>query len=306
MRVYGSALLARKHIVTKRFGPRKWLELFDDMAARFPYFKQPVVAASIIPLAEFISFHDELVRRFFDGDPKAYFLLGDESARWAMTEGPYRSFVAGKDFEGIGLSFPQTWTMYFAETSSYCATRVDGNVVELEAFNLPVWHPYFEYFIVGYFRGMLDLICANPIDVTQLKGGGGTHYRYRLSTCSPEHLPDHPKPFVPVGAPSKLQRLTTFIEEHLTEEIEVDELARLVGYSADHLGRLFKRSFEMPLHQYVLQRRIERAKILLGNRNLPIGDVARGCGFASQSHFSLVFKQKVGLTPRAFRRGPTA
>jgi len=306
MRVYGSALLARKHIVTKRFGERKWFELFQDMAARFSYFTQPVVAASIIPLPEFISFHNELVRRFFDGDPKAYFMLGEESARWAMTEGPCRTFVTGKDFEGLGQSFPQTWTMYFAETSSYCTTRVEGNVVELEAFDLPIWHPYFEYFVVGYFRGLLDMICANPIDVRQLSGGGGTHYRYQLSTCSPERLPDRSKLFVPGAERSKFQRVTTFIEEHLTADIDVAELARLVGYGPDHLARLFKRSFEMPLHQYVLQRRVDRAKTLLRDRSLAIGDVARSCGFASQSHFSSVFKDKVGVTPRAFRRGMVA
>ena len=303
MRVYGSALLARKHIVTKRFGERRWLELFHDMAARFPYFTQPIVAASIIPLPEFISFHDELVRRFFDGDARAYFTLGEESARWAMTEGPYRTFVAGKDFEGLGQSFPQTWTMYFAETSSYCTTRVEGNIVELEAFDLPVWHPYFEYFVVGYFRALLDMTCANPIDVRQLNGGGGTHYRYRLSTCSPERQADRWKPFLPGAERSKFQRVTTFIEEHLAENIDVAELARLVGYSPDHLARLFKRSFEMPLHQYVLQRRVERAKTLLRDRSLPIGDVARSCGFSSQAHFSFVFKEKVRVTPRAFRQG---
>jgi AraC-like DNA-binding protein len=302
MRVYGAALLARKHVVTKHFGERKWSELFSDMAARFPYFTHPVIASSIIPLPEFISFHDELVRRFFSGDSHAYSLLGEESARWAMTEGPYRAFMAGKDFEGLSRTFPETWSMYFAETSSYCTTLVQENSVEFEVFNLPIWHPYFEHFVVGYFKGVLDMICANPIYVARLSGGG-KQYRYRFSMGVPGSLHDLSGPIAPSPERSKLQTLTAFIEEHLTEDVDITDLARLIGYSPDHMARLFKRSFDISLHQYVLQRRVERAKGLLQDRRLSIRDVSLASGFASQAHFSSIFKERVGVTPRAFRRG---
>jgi len=93
--------LARKHIVTKQFGEGAWAELFKDVATRFPYFAQPLLATSIIPLPEFISFHDELVRRFYAGRPESYFFLGEQSARWAVTEGPYKSFIDDKDLQAL-------------------------------------------------------------------------------------------------------------------------------------------------------------------------------------------------------------
>lgn len=304
MRVHGAALLARKHIVIKRFGERKWSELFGDMATRFSYFTRPVIASSDVPLPEFISFHDELVRRFFSGDAQAYSVLGGESARWAVTEGPYRTFIAGKDFEGLSRTFPETWKMYFADTSSYCTTLVRDNSVEFEVFNLPIWHPYFEYFVVGYFKGLLDMICANPIYISRLSGGG-KQYRYRFSTSASDGLRDLSQPIDRTTERSKLHTVTAFIEEHLTEDFDIADLARLIGYSPDHVARLFKRAFAISLHQYVLERRVERAKTLLRDRRLSIRDVSRGSGFASQTHFSSLFKERVGVTPRAFRSGET-
>jgi AraC family transcriptional regulator len=92
-----------------------------------------------------------------------------------------------------------------------------------------------------------------------------------------------------------------FVEDHLSEEIRLVNLARLVGCTPDHLTRMFKRSFGVPLHQYVVQRRIERAKALLRGRSHSIAEVAWACGFATQSHFSAVFKERTGVTPRAYR-----
>jgi AraC-like DNA-binding protein len=305
MRIHGSALLARKHIVTKQFGEDRWADFFNDMAARFPYFAKPVLATSAIPLREFISFHDELIRRFYSARPHAYFSLGEESARWAVTEGPYRSFVSGRDFQGFVEFFPRTWSIYFLDTPSYCTTTLQESSIEFEAFDLPLWHPYFEYFVVGYFKGALELICANPIHVKQVQGGCGTHYHYRLWTGAPGLLPERASRIATAKerlAASDMEKVVAFVEEHLSAEINLPDLARLVDYSPDHLTRLFKRSFGVSLYQYIVQRRVERSKALLLDRGQSIAEVASACGFASQSHFSSIFKAKVGITPGAYRR----
>ena len=181
MRIKGAALMARKSIVTKEFGEGAWSKLLADMAQSFASFRQPVLATSTIPYTDFLAFHDELVRRFYGGENRAYIMLGEQSARWAVTEGPYKSFIADKDLEGFVRFFPRTWTTYFIETQSHCTTSINGSgVIEFKTFDLPVWHPYFEMFIVAYFKGALELVCANTIRMKQVRGGSGTGYHYEL------------------------------------------------------------------------------------------------------------------------------
>jgi AraC family transcriptional regulator len=99
------------------------------------------------------------------------------------------------------------------------------------------------------------------------------------------------------------QRLLAFIEEHLGSDIGIGTLAALAGYSPDHFARLFKRSFGLSPYQFILQRRVERAKALLRGRSHSIAEVAMLCGFASQAHFHTTFKARTGITPGMYRKG---
>ncbi|MCL2448454.1 MAG: AraC family transcriptional regulator [Polyangiaceae bacterium] len=111
-----------------------------------------------------------------------------------------------------------------------------------------------------------------------------------------------PNPEAPLPMP-EAERLVSYVEEHLGADIGLTDLATLVGYSPDRLARVFKKSFGVSPYQYVLRRRVERAKALLRGRAESIGEVAVACGFATQSHFTSAFKARTGLTPRAYRRG---
>ena len=64
---------------------------------------------------------------------------------------------------------------------------------------------------------------------------------------------------------------------------------------------MFRESFGVPPHQYLLSRRLARARDLLRNSTLALGDVALACGFASASHFANRFKQSLGSTPGEYR-----
>jgi AraC family transcriptional regulator len=99
------------------------------------------------------------------------------------------------------------------------------------------------------------------------------------------------------------QRLLAFIEEHLGSDIGIATLAGLAGYSPDHFARLFKQSFGLSPYQFILQRRVERAKALLRDRDHSIAEVAMLCGFASQAHFHTTFKARTGVTPGVYRKG---
>jgi AraC family transcriptional regulator len=76
-------------------------------------------------------------------------------------------------------------------------------------------------------------------------------------------------------------------------------VARLSPY---HFARQFKAATGMPPHQYVIARRVERAKqLLLDGDDFSLGQVAAHAGFADQSQFSHHFKRLVGITPGRFR-----
>jgi len=104
-------------------------------------------------------------------------------------------------------------------------------------------------------------------------------------------------------SPSRLRRVTAFIEEHLDEELSLARLADVANISASHLKTLFKRSMGLPVHEYVIQRRVERAKTLLSHGDLPASQVALEAGFAHQSHMARSMRRVLGVTPRSVARG---
>ncbi|MEM8750631.1 MAG: AraC family transcriptional regulator [Pseudomonadota bacterium] len=99
-----------------------------------------------------------------------------------------------------------------------------------------------------------------------------------------------------------LQKVTAMIENRLEEGLTIADLAGMTSLSDWHFARAFKISTGFSPHQYVLRRRIVRAKDLLTNSKLPLAEVAAATGFSSQSHMSDVFRQKVGTTPGKYRQ----
>lgn len=96
----------------------------------------------------------------------------------------------------------------------------------------------------------------------------------------------------------KRQQVTDYINDHLHQDVKLIELAALAQMSPYHFLRLFKQSMGVTPHQYILQRRIEKAKCLLQHGELSIAEVAARVGFCDQSHFTRYFKRIVGVTPK--------
>ena len=104
----------------------------------------------------------------------------------------------------------------------------------------------------------------------------------------------------------KMRRVIEFIEDNLEGDLSLQAMAAEVDISPLYLARAFKAAVGQSPHQYVLGRRIERAKELLRNTDLPVVDVALASGFSSQSHLSHWFIRQVGVSPAVYRRQPTA
>lgn len=97
-------------------------------------------------------------------------------------------------------------------------------------------------------------------------------------------------------------RLFEFIEENLHRNLGLEDLARQVGYGRGHFLKTFRAAAGTSPHQYLLDRRVERAKALLTKTRTPVVEIATACGFSSQSHFSSEFRRRVGISPGRYRR----
>ena len=102
-------------------------------------------------------------------------------------------------------------------------------------------------------------------------------------------------------APILRRQLVDYIEAHLDQPITLGELALRCNLSEYHFARMFRTSFGLPPHQYLLARRLHRACQLLQLGVMPLGEIALLCGFASASHFSNRFRQAMGATPGEYR-----
>jgi AraC family transcriptional regulator len=98
------------------------------------------------------------------------------------------------------------------------------------------------------------------------------------------------------------RRVKEIIDANLDGEITVMQLAGACGLSGHHFSRAFRRSTGVAPYQWLLQRRIDKAKQLLCRSKLPLSEVAAVCGFAHQSHFTRVFARLVGVSPGRWRR----
>ena len=101
----------------------------------------------------------------------------------------------------------------------------------------------------------------------------------------------------------KLKIVKEYIEAHLERALSLDELAQVTNMSVGHFSRLFKQSTGYTPHQYLIRRRVKRAKELLRHKQLSIADVAYQVGFANQGHLNYHFKRCTGITPKAMQMG---
>ena len=101
---------------------------------------------------------------------------------------------------------------------------------------------------------------------------------------------------------SLIDMLLKYVDANLDGNLAIEHLAKFIGVSTDQLSRSFKRSVGESPHNYVIQRRIDAARRLLENENLPLAEIAYATGFSSQSHMTTTFKKVLGITPGSIRK----
>lgn len=145
----------------------------------------------------------------------------------------------------------------------------------------------------------------------ELEGGclSGRLFVDALTTALAAHLlsrynafPQRVEAFAGGLPPARLRRAIEYIQDNLTRDLPLNEIAAELEMSASRFKLLFKQSTGQAPHQYVLRQRIERARRLLQHSELTPAQIAVQVGFYDQSHLTFHFKRLVGVTPGAFRK----
>lgn len=112
----------------------------------------------------------------------------------------------------------------------------------------------------------------------------------------------------PVAAPElsvatdwRIRRVIAALNEDLSHDHPVEELAARVGLSASHLAHLFKAETRLSPRQYLIQMRLHAALELLATTSLSVKEIMHRVGVCDQSHFTRDFKTRCGMTPKAWR-----
>jgi AraC family transcriptional regulator len=112
-----------------------------------------------------------------------------------------------------------------------------------------------------------------------------------------------PPKFLPGGlAPWQRRRVAELIGLRLDGDLPLSTLARECGLSASHFARSFRKSFGIPVHRYLIVRRVEKAKELLCDSGESLLGIAMQTGFSDQAAFCRAFGKLVGISPGRWRR----
>ena len=99
-----------------------------------------------------------------------------------------------------------------------------------------------------------------------------------------------------------LNPILNYIQDNLKESIHIDELSQMACLSHDHFGRIFKKVVGLPPGEFIISKRIEKAKLLLLTTNIPLKAVIEEVGFSSLAYFSRIFKKHTSNTPLKYRK----
>jgi AraC-like DNA-binding protein len=105
-----------------------------------------------------------------------------------------------------------------------------------------------------------------------------------------------------VMAPWQARCVQGYIAANLHSTIRVMDLIRMMKFCPNRFGRVFKETFGHTPHQYIICKRIERAKSLMLMSEDTLAQIAMECGFVNQSHLSNLFRKIVGVSPSWWRQ----
>ncbi|OPJ60396.1 helix-turn-helix transcriptional regulator [Clostridium oryzae] len=99
-----------------------------------------------------------------------------------------------------------------------------------------------------------------------------------------------------------ISKIINYIEDHLTDELDLDKIAKIAGYSKYHLNRMFSNVIGCTIHQYIQNRRLTEAAKQLVFTDKSIIDIAFNTGYETHQSFTLAFKNLYRESPQTYRK----
>jgi hypothetical protein len=181
MDVTGLAFLSRQHLMINTVGEKVWKEFVAGVAKRHAIFREPITQVTRIPVDQFLELNDEMLMRFYNNDPNAYWIFGEKSAEFALSNGPLKGVFKPKEYRRFYEFTPQVWKTYFL--AGHVKAKVESDTTALlSEHELPVKHLYFELTVMGFVSGALKYLGAlnsrHEKLKSQTKGDSEILYRF--------------------------------------------------------------------------------------------------------------------------------
>ena len=103
-------------------------------------------------------------------------------------------------------------------------------------------------------------------------------------------------------APWQKKKLADYIDSNISRRLLTRELSAHMNMSPGHFFRMFRISFAMSPHRYIMGRRVRRAELMMATSRESLARIACACGLSDQAHFSRIFRTIVGTSPSNWRR----
>jgi len=159
--------------------------------------------------------------------------------------------------------------------------------------------------VIAPYAGPFDPLTLQLALSTETFLKAGTLHRETMSRALAAQLVRSFSPAPPATATiedRRLKRVVAYIEDNIVEDLSLKAMAAVAAMSPYHFARAFKAATGASPLQFVINARIERAKVMLKSTRLSISEVAFRVGYGDPGHFSRHFKSRVGTTPGAYRQ----
>jgi Bacterial regulatory helix-turn-helix proteins, AraC family. len=190
----------------------------------------------------------------------------------------------GKDSDTYDFNMPQKYQQYYAcpsldrippvvRASSYEQYSVLFDAILKEYINPG---PESATLLKGY---CLQLLCRLSREAIRPAGCEGDRSAYR----------------------TMLKNVAEYVEQNISKKIMLKDLAAVAGMSPNYFHRIFTKAMGVTPNEFVISRKMNRARELLATTGEPISEISLKCGFDNIAYFSYVFKRYSGITPSSFR-----
>lgn len=156
---------------------------------------------------------------------------------------------------------------------------------------------------VGTRDRVIESIASSLVEELRGELVGGRIYVQAIATLLAVHLARHHASEHGIEEPRlkmssyQLRRVQEFVEAHIGEDVTIEKMAAVVGCSPGHFAHCFKAATSTSPHKYVMERRLQRAKVLLRESRLSLTEIASRVGYASASHLCVSFRTAEHMSP---------